>query len=221
MYCSKIFLPFALFFSTSGFAQKGNVAAPDLPGLIKDKKITVYNRNVSLFNDAHYKNGIHLDAGEGDGVAWLNDISLSNGTIEFDVRGRNKMQQSFVGIAFHGLNDSTMDAVYFRPFNFQSQEEERRNHAVQYISLPAYDWQKLRTGFPDKYEHAINAAPQPDDWFHVRVVIKSPKVSVYVNNNTNPDLAVEQLSNRKNGMIGFWVGNNSEGDFANLKITAE
>jgi len=77
----------------------------------------------------------------------------------------------------------------------------------------------LRTEFPNKYEQAIDPSPQPDEWFHVRVVINSPKVTVYVNNNTNPSLVVDKLSNRKEGLIGFWVGNNSDGDFANLIIT--
>src|SRR5207249_11802105 len=130
------------------------------------------------------------------------NIRFGSGNIEFDVKGRNIMQQSFVGIAFHGLNDSTMDAVYFRPFNFQAQDAERRNHSVQYISIPAYDWQKLRTDFPNKYEHSVSSSLQPNDWFHVRLVIKSPKVSVYVNNNSSPDLMIDQLSNRKEGMIG-------------------
>lgn len=131
------------------------------------------------------------------------------------------MQQSFVGIAFHGLDNNTMDAIYFRPFNFQAQDAERKNHSVQYISLPSYDWQKLRTDFPNKYEHSLNPSPQPDEWFHVRVVINTPKISVYVNNNSTPDLVVEQLSNGKDGSIGFWVGNQSDGDFANLKITLQ
>jgi hypothetical protein len=217
----KIFILPAIFISSACFAQKGNVITPDLTNLIKDKKITVFNRHVSMLNDPKNKNGIHVDEKEGDGVVWLNDINFSSGTIEFDVKGRNAMQQSFVGLAFHGLNDSTMDAVYFRPFNFQSQDAERKSHSVQYISLPAYDWQKLRTDFPNRYEHTIDPSPQPNDWFHVRLVIKYPKVSAYVNNNSNPDLIVDQLSNRKEGKIGFWVGNNSDGDFANLKITLE
>jgi len=221
MHQSKIFTIIGAFITASCFAQHGNTLTPDFTELIKNKMITVFNRDISILNDPQHKNGIHLNEKEGDGVAWLNNIRLGNGTIEFDVKGRNVMQQSFVGIAFHGLNDSTMDGIYFRPFNFQSQDAERKNHSIQYISLPAYDWQKLRTDFPNKYEHSIIASPQPEEWFHVRVVIKSPKVSVYINNNTNPDLVVDQLSDRKEGMVGFWVGNNSNGDFANLKITSE
>lgn len=34
-----------------------------------------------------------------------------------------------------------------------------------------------------------------------------------------PSLEIEQLSNRKNGWLGFWAGNNSDGSFKNLVIT--
>ena len=218
MYRSKMFTLLSIFLAASCFAQEGNIMTPDFTDLIKNRRITVLNRTLSVLIDPQKKNAIHLDEKEGFGVVWLNDIRFGNGTIEFDVKGRNKMQQSFVGIAFHALNDSTMDAIYFRPFNFQAEDTGRKNHSVQYVSLPAYDWQRLRTEFPNKYEHAVDHSPQPDDWFHVRLVIESPKISVYVNDNSNPDLAVEQLNTRNNGIIGFWVGNNSTGDFANLKI---
>jgi uncharacterized protein with NRDE domain len=43
-------------------------------------------------------------------------------------------------------------------------------------------------------------------------------VTVYVNGNQEPSLSVEQLNKRTSGKIGLWVGNNSDGDFANLTI---
>jgi len=210
-----------LFLSTSCLAQNATVIMPDLPKILKEKKITVFNRNATIPTNSQNQNAIHLDAGNNYGVAWLNDIHVGNGIIEFDVKGKNVMQQSFVGIAFHGSDNTTMDAIYFRPFNFESQDSERKSHSVQYVSLPDNDWQKLRTDFPNKYEHSLSTFPKPDEWFHVRIVINTPKISVYVNNNAAPDLVVEQLSNRKDGNIGFWVGNQSDGDFANLKITLQ
>jgi hypothetical protein len=222
MHQAKFFMSVVfLLFAAACSAQKAKVITPDLPKLLTEKKITVINRNAGILTNSQNKNGIHLDAKDNDGVAWLNDLHFDNGILEFDVKGKNVMQQSFVGIAFHGLDDTTMDVIYFRPFNFQSQDPERKNHSVQYVSLPTYDWQKLRTDFPNKYEHSLNPSPQPDDWFHVRIVINTPTLSVYVNNNSNPDLIVEQLNDRKDGNLGFWVGNGSDGDFANLKITMQ
>ena len=62
---------------------------------------------------------VRFDEGVGDGLAYLREVDLADGTIEFEVRERNVMQRSFVGIAFHGADSQTCDAVYFRPFNFQ------------------------------------------------------------------------------------------------------
>jgi Domain of Unknown Function (DUF1080) len=202
-------------------AQKKLAVVADLIKMEAAKKIMVYNRNMTLLTDAQHKNGLHLNEKEGIGVAWLDGIHFTTGTIEFDVRGKDIMQQSFVGIAFHGVNDSTHDAVYFRPFNFKSPDTVRRTHCVQYISLPAYDWPKLREEHPNKYEQAVNPAPEPNEWLHVRITVKDLQVSVYVNGNTAPSLVVTKLNTRKDGKIGFWTGNNSAGDFANLKIMEE
>jgi hypothetical protein len=214
-----------LFSTTLAFlpckAQNKTALTPDLIKLAASKKIQVFNRKMIMLTDAQHSNGLHLDEKEGIGLAWLEGVQFASGTIEFDVRGKDIMQQSFVGIAFHGVNDSTHDAVYFRPFNFKSPDTVRRSHCVQYISLPAYDWPTLREKYPNKYEQAVNPAPDPNDWLHVRITVKDLRVSVYVNNNTDPSLVVTQLNTRKDGMIGFWAGNNSAGDFANLKIINE
>jgi hypothetical protein len=66
----------------------------------------------------------------------LSGIDFSNGVIEFDVKGKNVVQQSFVGVAFHHQDEKTFDAVYFRPFNFSNPDTARRRRAVQYISMP-------------------------------------------------------------------------------------
>ncbi len=159
-----------------------------------------------------------MNESPGDGVAYLPGIEFVNGAIEFDVKGKDVQQQSFVGVAFHGVDGTTYDAIYFRPFNFRTEDQARRIRAVQYVSHPAYTWQKLRTEQPGKYEQPVNPVPDPNAWFHARLVIASPKVSVFVGDAKEPCLAVNQLSDRKKGLLGLWVGNNSGGDFANLKI---
>ncbi len=145
-------------------------------------------------------------------------MDFSQGTVEFDVRGRDLLQQSFVGLAFHGQDDKTYEAVYFRPFNFRATDPVRRVHAVQYVALPGHPWQKLRTEHPDHYEAALSPAPDPDDWFHVRVEVAGGQVSIFVNGAASPALSVERLGPWTGGRLGLWVGNNSGGDFANLTI---
>jgi hypothetical protein len=180
---------------------------------INPKNYTVFNREVSFENGTAY-----LNATPDDGVLWLNDFNFKNGTIELDIKGKNAPGQSFVGVAFHGKDNQTFDAVYFRPFNFKN--PERKTHAIQYISLPKNGWEYLRTTFPGKYENQMNPVPEnAEDWFHARIVVNYPKVKVYVNGSEKPALELDQISDTKQGKVGFWVGNNSEGWFRNLKIT--
>ena len=189
----------------------------DLAALAEGKGLKVFNRSLSVLNDGA-KKCAHLSESAGDGVAYLEGIEFTNGAIEIDIRGKDVQQQSFVGVVFHGLDEKTYDAVYFRPFNFRTEDQARRIRAVQYIAHPTYTWQKLRTEQPGKYEKPVNPVPDPNAWFHARIVVASPKVSVFVNDAKEPSLVVDQLSDRKKGLVGLWVGNTSGGDFANFKI---
>src|SRR5262245_6017950 len=197
-------------------AQKKAIE-PDLAALAEGKGLKVFNRSLSVLSDGARK-GVRLSESPGDGAAYLEGVEFADGAIEFDVRGKDVQQQSFVGVAFHGLDEKTYDAVYFRPFNFKTEDQARRLRAVQYISHPTYTRQKLRTEQPGKYEKPVSPPPDPNDWFHARVVVASPKVSVFVNDAKEPCLVVDQLSDRKKGLVGLWVGNTSGGDFANFKI---
>jgi hypothetical protein len=198
-------IPFAI----KSFGQKHN----ENQGL--QEKYRVFQRLIS----ADAINGtLHLNEGEGVGIAWINRETFIYGTIEFDIKGRDLAQRSFVGFCFHGLNDTTYEAIYFRPFNFQSTDPTRKTHAVQYIAAPLYDWPKLREQFPNKYEQPISPAPGPNDWFHVRIVVDASRISVFVNANANPSLVVEPLVPMRGNHIGYWVGNGSDGDWKNLMI---
>jgi hypothetical protein len=204
-----------LYFGVNGFAQKQTIK----PNLSNTHNFSVVNREISVSATNPAKVVVHLDDKPGDGVAWINNVIFEKGIIEFDVKGRNVMQQSFVGIAFHGLNDTTFDAVYFRPFNFKSPDAARKSHSVQYISLPKYDWSVLRQNQPGKYENALISSVEPESWLHAKVVVDANNITLYANNDTKPSLVVKPLTNRTTGKIGFWVGNNSDGNFANLAIT--
>ncbi|WP_300604059.1 hypothetical protein [Niabella sp.] len=214
---TMVLIPLA-FFAVGSVGQPAKTVRPDLGKLVAGKKLEVFNRNVTLLKDSKNRSGLYIEARDNYGVAWLTGYQLENGILEFDVKGRDVLQQSFVGIAFHGLNDSTMEVIYFRPFNFQTADTVRRSHSVQYISLPDNDWKKLRAEHPDQYEQALKSPPAPDEWFHVRVVIDHIKVRVFVNDHPEPDLVVTRLSNQRGGRIGFWTGHQSDGAFANLKM---
>jgi hypothetical protein len=199
------------------FSKSITQAQVNKPDLSNSNHFRLVNRAITISSNNPERIEVHLNAKSGDGVAWINDIEFGKGIIEFDAKGKNVLQQSFIGVAFHGVNDSTFDAVYFRPFNFQSPDTIRRSHSVQYISLPQYDWSVLREQFPGKYEHKLTSIVDPESWFHVKIMIDTV-ITVYVDNDQQPSLTVKPINNHMTGGIGFWVGNNSDGDFANLII---
>jgi hypothetical protein len=211
---TRILILLLLLLTRESFSQ---VYKPDL----QDKKqLSIKDRSFKNIEE-NGKKGIKIEEGSGRNVIILNNIDFSNGTIEFDAKGRNVIGQSFLGLAFHIQNDSTYDAIYFRPFNFSNPDTIRRWRAVQYISLPNYQWDKLREKFPGKYENKVNPVPDPDGWFHCKIIIKDKLVSVFVNNSLTPSLVVNKLTNTTKGKIGLWVENGSDGSFANLEIKSE
>ncbi|HNX49415.1 MAG TPA: MBL fold metallo-hydrolase [Thermoanaerobaculaceae bacterium] len=207
-----------LLLATMGFAQTPPPMAPDLGSLADGHGAQVFNRKLTAGTEDG-RAVARLDAAGGDGGALLDGVQVSDGVIEVDLRGKDVAQQSFLGIAFHWVDWTTYDAVYFRPFNFRAAEAEQRSHSVQYVSQPANPWQKLRAERPGQFEKAIEPPPDPNGRFHARIVVAGGKVEVYVNNATAPCLAVEDLGEAKSGGVALWAGNGSDGAFASLKIT--
>ena len=178
----------------------------------------LWGRNMETLTN-NEKKGVSFQYEEPVALLVLKNYDFSTGTIEFDVRGRDVLQRCFVGFAFHIQNDSTYDAVYFRPFNFHNPDSVRRTRTVQYISQPTYTWRKLRADYPAQYEKKVIPVPGAEDWFHAKMVIDDKNVSVYVNNAEQPSLVAQKMTNTTHGGLGLWVGDPTEGDFANLKIT--
>ena len=189
----------------------------NLGELAKANKIEVFNRTLDQ-TKANSPQAVFLNAAPDDGIAWITGVELSEGTIELEIKGKNQTGRSFVGIAFHGQDNRAFDAVYLRPFNFQAAEQERRSHAIQYISMPEHDWSELRKKHPGKYEFAITPAPDPDAWVRLKLVVKGKNVAAFVDGSDKAALTVELLNDRLKGKVGLWVGNGSDGWFRNLKI---
>ncbi len=202
-----------ILFSASLFAQ---TVVPD----VRNKsELKTHNRHaVVTMQELGVIHSVELDAREGDGLSVFENIEFENGIIEFDVKGKNTPGKSFVGVAFHIQNNETFNAIYFRPFNFNNPDKLRSGHSVQYISHPEFTWRNLRTNFPEQFENPVKPIPNPDDWFHAKVVVNWPTVKVYVENNKIPSLNVKMKSEFTNGKVGFWVGNGSDGEFKNLVV---
>ena len=204
----------------SALAQE-KTAVPDLKALAGGKGGAIpADATLKWVEDTKGRPALRVQPKNDDAVVRLDRVEFTNGVIELDALGQSSPPQSnFLGFAFRVVDAKTYDAVYFRPFNFRAGEPERKVHAVQYVSHPKYRWQVLRTDKPGQYEKPIVPAPDGDAWFHVRIVVEKPKVSVYVNGGKEPSLVVEELSDRKGGGVGLWVGPGQGGSFANLKIT--
>lgn len=200
-------IPF-LFALTNGAAQTFDLAKE-----LKEKNLIPAGHNkVSVSDESKHSVSVL-------GIAWLKDITFTEGTIEVDIRGNDGLQDTFPGILFHGNDTITYDAVYFRPFNFQATDPVRKIHAVQYISHPDFTWNMLRETKNGQYEKAVTPAPNPNDWFHAKIVVKGKDINVYVNGSATPSLTVQKLNDRTTGRIALWAGVSSiPAEFANLVI---
>lgn len=189
--------------------------AVDLVALLQRGALRLDNRAAQALAEGDTP-FLRVDERETSGAVWI-DTTFSTGTVEVETRGRNVPQRSFVGIAFGASNDSTYEAVYLRPFNFQ-RDSAARGRMVQYVAHPAHTWRRLREGHPGVYESAIDPAPLPEAWNRLRVVVDDTVVRAYVNGASAPSLTVRRLHPGAAGRIGLWIGNPSAGDFRRLRV---
>jgi len=150
------------------------------------------------------------------GLALVQQLKFSEGTLEIDLRGGGKQEASFLGLAFGVADAKTFEAVYFRPFRFTDDDPEARRHAVQYVSWPEYTWERLRKDKPGVYEAAIQPVPDPAGWFHARIEVTKQKVSVSIDGSAQPCLVVDRLGHRE-GAVGLWV-DSMPAAFRNLRV---
>ncbi len=177
------------------------------------------------------KNALALEIkGEADGdrtLAILKNIDFHNGTIEAMVSGQplanaGETARGFVGIAFRAASDaSKMEVFYLRPTNSRANDQLRRNHSSQYISIPGYPWEKLRKEAPGQYESYVDIVPA--EWIKIKIVVRDEVARLYVNGASQPALIVIDLKQGKNsrGSIGLWIGPGTLGHFADVKVTKE
>ena len=158
------------------------------------------------------------NAGTGDRGAFIKDLEFTNGTIDVDLRGDARPQQSFVGVVFHGVDGQTYESVYFRTFNFGSSDSNRRAHAVQYISHPEWPWERLRSERSGQFEKSVSPEPESADWFHARIEVLNDTVRVFVDGSDRSCLHVKRLTERRSGKVGVWF--NGIAAFRNFRVSA-
>lgn len=157
-------------------------------------------------------------------LALIPGTDFEDGVIEVELTGdtlpgMGPTFRGFTGIAFRSAADaSSYEAFYLRPKNGRSEDQEQRNHSVQYISTPEFPWQRLRKETPGKYESYADLVP--GEWTRLKIEVKGDKARLYLQGAAQPVLVVNDLKHgRSKGLIGLWIGPGTVAHFAALRMT--
>ncbi len=167
---------------------------------------------------------------EPEAFARIEGLEFSNGVIEVEVagapvEGSYPGARGFVGIAFRLQADrnptgpQAYDAFYLRPTNGRAEDQERRNHAVQYISHPEWTWSRLRRETPSRYEAYVDLVP--DTWTTIRIEVRGTQARLYVHDQSQPVLLVNDVKSGASiaGAVALWIGPGTVAHFRNLVVT--
>ena len=157
-------------------------------------------------------------------LATIEGLEFANGTIEAEIAGApapgaGEAARGYVGIAFRVQNDgTTYDAFYLRPTNGRADDQERRNHAVQYISHPDWPFSRLRKEAPSKYESYVDL--MPGVWTKVKIEVRGERARLYVHDQQQPTLIVNDLKTgtQGRGAVALWSYHDTVAHFRDLRI---
>jgi hypothetical protein len=160
----------------------------------------------------------------GDVFAFIKGVQFQDGTIEADVAMKvttlpGVRMPGFIGIAFRSRPDAShYELFYLRPGNSHSEDQAMRNHSVQYVSAPGFDWYILRRQWPWLYESYADL--RPEVWTKVKIEVHGRSARLYVNGSDTPSLVVNGLKGEDlQGGVALWGFAGEEAYFSNLKIT--
>jgi hypothetical protein len=157
-------------------------------------------------------------------LASIDGVEFGNGVIEAEIAGSpgpgaGEGARGFVGIAFRLQNDgTTYDAFYLRPTNGRAEDQERRNHAVQYVSHPDWPWFRLRKETPSRYESYVDL--MPGVWTKVKIDVRGERARLYVHDQEQPTLVVNDLKTgvQGRGAVALWLDRGTVAHFRNLRV---
>jgi hypothetical protein len=178
------------------------------------------------------KKGLRLTLAPGaspavEQLAVIEKLEFSSGVIEAEIAGEPGPgaaggARGFVGIAFRlQPDDKAYDAFYLRPTNGRADDQERRNHAAQYISHPDWPWDRLRKETPSRYEAYVDLVPGA--WTRVKIEVRGDRARLYVHGNEQPTLIVNDLKTGASakGAVALWLGPGTVAHFRSLVVRAE
>lgn len=161
---------------------------------------------------------------EKDGFALLRGTDFQDGTIEADIALKittppGVRMPGFVGIAFRARPDAShYELFYLRPGNSKADDQEMRNHSVQYTSEPEFNWYRLRQRWPWVYE--TYAELPLETWTKVKIEVAGRSAKLYLNGSENPTLVVDGLKGQDlRGGVALWSYAGEEAYFSNVRVT--
>jgi hypothetical protein len=153
----------------------------------------------------------------------IDGLELSNGIIEAEMAsapapGAPAGARGFAGIAFR-LQGDFYEALYLRPTNGRADDQERRNHATQYVAHPDWTWFRLRTESPSRYESYVDL--EPGVWTKIRIEVRGERTRLFVHAQPQPTLIVNDLKSgvHGNGGVALFVDIGTVAHFRNLTVT--
>jgi hypothetical protein len=204
-------------------SQAGNIPIEPVAKLklqnVKADVVTYQGRSAVRITDASAEN-----LPDGARLAIIAGTAFEDGVIEADLTGdalpgTPETVRGFTGIAFRVAPDGAKyECFYLRPKNGRAEDQTQRNHSTQYISVPDFPWQRLRSETPSKYESYVDLAPGA--WTKIKIEVHGDKARLFVNGAQQPTLIVNDLKHgRSKGAIGLWVGPGVVAHFANVSVT--
>ncbi|HXX70891.1 MAG TPA: hypothetical protein VEI55_01260 [Candidatus Acidoferrum sp.] len=156
-------------------------------------------------------------------LAIVTNSDFKDGTIEAEISGAPSAgapadARGFVGIVFRmqGQGERGED-IYLRPTNGRADDQLRRNHSVQYESMPDYPWHRLRQEDPGMYESYADL--EAGAWTKLKIVISGKTARLYVNGAAQPCLIVNDLKlGESHGQIALWAHWTTDAYFSNLTV---
>jgi len=163
---------------------------------------------------------------DSDIFAYVNGSAIQDGVIEVDLAVKittppGVRMPGFTGIAFRARPDgSHYDMFYLRPRNALADDQAMRNHSVQYVAKPDYDWYPLRRHWPWVYESWANL--KPETWTHVKIEVHGRSARLFLNDSDSPTLLVNGLKGEDlSGGVALWGYPGEESYFSNLRVTPQ
>jgi hypothetical protein len=227
--CGVVSLALIALVGVGGAGQNGGTQKRTTYALNATSGLEFINANGQIV-DYRGRRALHLtvlrdgEEDKGSMMGLVNGTNFHNGTIEVEVAGvpiaaMDPTGRGFVGVVFRVQQHIVKaENIYLRPTNGRADDQLRRNHAVQYESLPDFPWDRLRSEQPGVYESYADL--EAGAWTKMKIEVAGTTAKLYVNGAEQPCLIVNDLKlGDSRGQIGLWAFVATDAYFSNLAIT--